>query len=69
MVVAVALCAHAGFHAGKWILLGGLFLPLGILISQFPDWGPLMFTGLGTPIAIALDASLRNGVMVDAEGS
>ncbi len=72
VVVAVALCAHAGFHAGKWMLLGGLFLPLGILISQCPDWGlpalgPLLFTGLGTPIAIAVDASLRNDVIVDAE--
>jgi serine/threonine protein kinase len=72
VVVAVALCAHAGFHAGKWMLLGGLFLPLGILISQCPYWGlpelgPLLFTALGTPIAIAVGASLRNDVIVDTE--
>ena len=59
LVLAVAVSAHGGFHAGRWILIGFLYLPLSLVIAWLPTWGPLIFAVFGTAILGLATRELR----------
>ena len=60
LLFAVAICTHGGFYSGRWLLLGGIYFPLAILIAIMPPtWGPLLFCVTTTIIAVLADRELR----------
>lgn len=69
LVVAVGICAHAGIHAGRWMVYGAFFIPLALTIARFPYWGPLLFGVVGTLIAAIIDRDLRSSAKVRSENA
>lgn len=59
LVVAVAICAHAGIHAGRWLIYGSMFFPLALILVWVPFWSPLLFGGVGALAAGLIDRDLR----------
>lgn len=64
LVTAIAICAHSGFHAGRWILFGSLFFPLALLINWFPFWGPLSYAVVSAITAAVIHRDLKGSEAV-----
>ena len=55
-----ALCAHGGFYSGRWLVVGGVYFPLAVLMSVMPPgWRPLVFCLVSTVVALLAARELR----------
>ncbi len=59
LLVGVAMFAHVGIHSGRWLLFGGLFFPLAVIMSWLPSFAPLIFSAAGVAAALAVHRHLR----------
>jgi serine/threonine protein kinase len=59
LIVGVATFAHAGLHSGRWLLLGGMFFPLALLMNWAPAVSPLIFCAAGSAASLVVHHEVR----------
>lgn len=61
LMIGVAMFAHIGIHAGRWLFAGAFFFPLALLMCWNPVLAPLLFCISATAAGLLVHRDLRSG--------